>query len=401
MSYIRAFRQQYNLTQHDMGLLVGRSRGSIASYEAGLAPVDPAVSSLVRMLEGQPLQAIRERIRTNREKSDQDTESALSDLLLKSETVSSFPASSTAPDGVWHVQRHVPSRQFSLADIARLAVVPATEGGFLTPEHTRQALGPLALNSRLSRLGARFLTADGTNQDYRIPKLLGDPSGFWIAEGGEATQASISMASYNASFQTVAVGLSFTRTLLRMMGPAGLRAFAASMQRGLAASIDKACLLGSGVNGEPLGLLAHDGITQLDCDGHDQADIFRQAIETLENNGVDCESLSVVATPATKRRQSGPITDFGEGGWLYTAPSIAGGAGGQTFRGYRAMATPHYIDGRLLIGSFSEITVQMASEVDVRVRDLPGGGHEAFGFLDCSVSIPRADKAFVEVLNVP
>ena len=46
---IQRFRENYRLSQSQLGLLIGKSRATVASYENGATEADGAVTGLLRL----------------------------------------------------------------------------------------------------------------------------------------------------------------------------------------------------------------------------------------------------------------------------------------------------------------------------------------------------------------
>lgn len=321
-------------------------------------------------------------------------------LIDDAKTVSK-PVRADDPESPWRTYRGAATRRFNLATIERLgqATVPAASGGYLTTEATREALGPLAINSRLSRLGANYVRR--AQHYHRLPNPDHLGSGRLLDPEGEAMpEVAVSFAAENVGYTTVGTSLALSRRLLQLTGGAGMKSIAQAMSRSLAREVDRAILIGSGTAPEPMGIVNHPGLVQLDCATASFDARFYEAIETLENHGVNSERLSIIVNPGTKKDLSQIGTDQAElEAWVIT-PGPRGPL--QSFRGLPGVALPNYPAGRLLIGDFSQITVRVSSEIELKILDASraDGAHVLYAFLDLAIENPYASQAFVELTNV-
>ncbi len=397
---IREFRAKHRLSQEELGILVSRSRSTIAGYENGTTEVDGAVSGLIRLMRDRPTWEIVRQMGENVNPStlpiDQEIK-RLERFLLEDGQTTAGPARPDDPESEWRVQRGAATRRFRLATIERVgqSTVPMSEGGALTRENLRGVIGPLAIDSILSRIGCRYVGAGSDRSDSMIA-VLSDPESYWLSEADPLPSITVSLAGTATQFRTVATALALSRRLLRQTGDSGLRSFAASMTRSLARAIDKAILVGSGVGGEPTGIL-NSSLEQFDS-AADFGTAFYSAIEQLELNGANSESLSIVVHPTTRKWLSQNALES-EPSWSY---QMQGSPGRQVFRGYPCLSLPHVPVGSMVFGDFGQVTARIADEVEMRILDSQraDGAHELYAFADVAIENPFASKAFVEIINV-
>ena len=397
---IREFRAKHKLTQEQFGILVSRSRSAVAAYESGNAEVDGAVSGLVRLLHDRPTYEIVKMMGENLNPSempmDQEQKS-LERFLNEGAESKSYLVRPDDPESEWRTERGINTKRFRISTLERVgqSTAPMSEGGALTRENLRAAIGPLAIDSRLSRLGVRYVGSGSDRSDSKIA-VLSDPSCYWLNEADPLPEIHVSMASAATEFRTVATALALSRRLLRQTGDSGLRSFAASMTRALARAIDKAILVGSGVNGEPRGIINAE-LQQFDGSG-DFGEAFYSAIEQLELNGANSESLSIVVNPTTRKWLSQNALEA-EPSWSY---QMQGTPGRQTFRGYPCLSLPSVPVGSMILGDFGQVTARIADEVEMRILDSQraDGAHEIYAFADVALENPFAASAFAEVSNV-
>lgn len=397
---LKQFRENYRLSQGEMGILLGRSRGTISSWENGQSEPDTSAVSLLRSLHGKDLREIigvmGRSVRTN-EHPDEEA-SRLSDWILNSPCKTQVrDLAPESPEGRWDVTRGQASTRFPIAALTRLATVPMAQGGALVPEATKTALGPLALDSRLSRLGAVYIGADAKTLDTVQPVFVDDVTSYWVQEGVGLPESTATLRAFSSTYSTIGATLNISRRLLRTGGPAAMQMFARALTTSIARAIDLAALTGTGIDGQPLGLV-NMPITSLD--GVNAAGVFGKveaAIELLELAGVDSERLAVITHPTTKRSlYAQPLSNETVKHWKYEG----GRENFQTFDGFRALAISGYPQGKLLMGDFGRVIVRISDQLDVRILDINSdGSHSVFVFADVSIEVPYP-ASFVEIYNV-
>lgn len=397
---LREFRSIHRLSQEELGLLVGRSRSTIASYEGG-ADCDPAVSGLVRLLKDRPTSELLARMRENREPATLPIQTEIKDLvrfLSEGAQSKSYPVHPDDPNTAWRTEHGVSTKRFKLSTLRTLATVPAADGGFLVGQELRPAIIAPELDGRLSRLGVTYIIADSM-KDAQLP-ILADGQGYWIKESENVAMPQVAMSAISTAWQTVGSSVAISRRVIRQAEDA-VGTFARSLVRGIAKEIDRAILHGTGFDGEPRGVLDYD-ITRVDnaTTGGVHFSIA-DSIETLELNGIDSERLAIVAHPTTKRHLC-DISDIdGQRDWIMQMVS-ANQRPFQTFRGLRAIASDKYTAGRILVGDFSQCVVRLSGEVEIKLLDKhrADGAVECYCFQDVSFEMPFAERAFVEIINV-
>lgn len=397
---IREFRAKHRLTQEQFGILVDRSRSAIAGYESGQTEPDGAVTGLVRLLADKPtyeiIRMMGERVNPSELPIEQEAK-ALARFLSEGAQSKSYPVRPDDPNSAWRTERGISTKRFRISTLERVgqSTVPMSEGGALTRENLRGVIGPLAIDSILSRLGCRYVGVGLDRSDSMIA-VLSDPDSYWLSEDDPLPSITVSLAGTTTQFRTVATALALSRRLLRQTGDSGLRSFAASMTRSLARAIDRAILVGSGVGGEPTGIL-NSSLEQFDS-ASDFGTAFYSAIEKLELNGANSESLSIVVHPTTRRWLSQNALES-EPSWSY---QMQGSPGRQIFRGYPCLSLPHVPVGSMVLGDFGQVTARIADEVEMRILDSQraDGAHELYAFADVAIENPFASKAFAEIINV-
>lgn len=402
MNTILEFRDRFNLTQAEMGTILNRGRQTISNWESGRTEPEWNAIATLNRLRQEPEHVIRAHVArmTKIDRGHDVDVGELANWILESDvaTRARFASENIENPGFDRftgLERGFARREVPLATLQRLSTLGLTDGGALTAEHTAEAIGPLAINGRLSRLGVSYVTQDNID-NFAIPLFENDPACYWLGEGQDVTQADIQMARVNVDFKTVAVGLGLSRQLMRLSGDAGLRAFAGAIVRSISREIDRVALVGTGIGPEPLGIANRD-IPSLDATATTWDLAFWEAVKTLELAGVDSERLRIIAHPNTANHlRRYPDPDINRVAWLMEN-------GRQTYRGFPFLSLPNFREGSVLVGDFSSVVVRLNSKLDMRILDShrSDGGHEVYAFADLGIEAPRAAKSFVEVINVP
>lgn len=299
-----------------------------------------------------------------------------------------------SPEGRWKRDEKVARRDFDLgaiATISRAELNSAVSAAYLVPAgQVKAPLSPLALDAKLTRLGAIYLPIEINLVDSLQPVWMTRPGVQWLAEGEEVTLDSPTLCRVRSQYRTVGTSLNLSRQLLKSGGPAADVGIAAAIHGALILAADDAALVGDGIK-EPFGII-NSGIMVEELSADFDANTWRSAIERLELAGVDSWRIGAVANPTTKKKLSG-ITFDAHDLWRDQ------GAAGQTCGGRPAMVSNGLPTGTLLIGDFSTVTVRHHSKAQLIMRETRGSVHEIFAFLDLAVEVPRPG-AFLAVKNV-
>lgn len=376
---LRAFRAKHDLTQEELGRVVGRSRGTVAAWESG-SPMDLAAERLLAALDG-PTPGDSYKIRRLAKfaaPEDRTGIDALRAFLRDAETGPKAHRVGDPGSERYLALTEVARAEVEVATINRImAVEPDPSGGYLVgPQAVQDAILPNALAGDLAQVGVRFQPVSRGFSESHQPIFATIPAVQWLAEGEAVTADTPSVGKVSASFSSAGTGIEVSRRLLRLSGDQGIAAISRAITTALRRELDRAVLLGTGLL-QPLGVLETPGVPTLTSDEPGEM------IEAMEAQGIDQGRLGVVAGPALKRTLAAVAFD-GRNLWRTTE------SGRQTFAGLPAMAIPGMPAGELLLGAFDEARVYHLDRVELRLRMASADGrHELFAFLDAAVEIPR------------
>lgn len=220
-------------------------------------------------------------------------------------------------------------------------------GGALVGDEMAKPADALRNVSRLGQAGATILT--GLQGNYTLPLGVSDITLSWLASGASITPTNITTGAFSMSPNRLAGALNWSFQLDTQSPDAG--AFFADMIANAAmAKIDQAGLSGSGVSGEPLGILNQAGTNAVDFGGVAatlaKATTFESQIAAA--NGVP-ENTRFIANGDVKARWSQIQR--------WTGASVALWSDDDTILGRKAYTTTGMTSGRIVAGDFSKFLV--------------------------------------------
>jgi HK97 family phage major capsid protein len=386
----RDFRTRFNLNQTELGNIVGRSRGTVSQWEQG-APVDVAAQRLLDTLstaEASHVRALAEKPLRN------DVEPDFGAWMRTAQVgVEVRDLSPQSPDGRYDATIHVARREIPMGELFALCRADAsplttvTHGSLIPQSRIGLPLSPLALSSRLARLGASYEPQEAGVIDLEIPRIDADPAAAWIGEGDDLARADVRTSAVRVPFKTVGTSLSISRRLLSQTGGGVAEIAATSIIRSLTRAADAAALAGAG-GVEPDGVLSPAvGVPTYAPESFDAA-AWLTIRETLEAAGIDPDALAVAAGPAAAKRLRGVSFD-GRTLWRDERGQQCGGRPAAVFDTLPA--------GLLLVGDFSRLRILHAANVQIVLRETSSNGaREMFAFLNLATVVTHA-PAFLAV----
>jgi len=214
--------------------------------------------------------------------------------------------------------------------------------------------------SSVMQAGARMLS--GLSGDVKIPKKLTAASSAWIStEGGNAAESEMTVGSVSMVPRTLGAFTDVTRQLLIQSSLDVEALMRDDLATAIALAIDKAALEGTGLNGQPLGILNTVGVNYVAA--------FAAAIPTFaEVVGLETalgEDNALMGNLAY-------ILPAGMYGGLKTKEKANNTAQfvvepGGTMNGYRAIVSNQATAGNLYFGNFSDLLVGFFGGLDLTV----------------------------------
>jgi len=158
--------------------------------------------------------------------------------------------------------RHDPLRvrvPFSALFKRDLTVASDPGGGHLVGQEDQQIVEPLRGFSVVANAGCTLLP--GLRGDVPVPKLLGDPTAYWLtSENTNITESALTLGHQMLTPKTAGCYLECSRQLVLQTSPAAEAAIARSLWVKVGRALDRAALVGSGTGGQPKGIAGTTGV---------------------------------------------------------------------------------------------------------------------------------------------
>ena len=237
------------------------------------------------------------------------------------------------------------SLYIDLANLRGLSAGTQNLGGYLVPVETteiQQAFFPV---SAITQAGATFETHQG---NLAVPRQTTIETAYWLAETDQVTEGSTILGQATASPKRVSVLLTYTRQL-NIQSDVG--AFVQSNGlRAIGAALDKACLTGAGVTGEPLGLLNMAGTTSVTFSASATWANALSFVFNCESANVPTTDISFIGAPNVKQKWMNIQQ------WTNSSDAIWE-SDGNTIAGRPARTTTNITNGAIVAGGFSQVRV--------------------------------------------
>ena len=213
--------------------------------------------------------------------------------------------------------------------------------------------------SSVMQAGARMLP--GLVGNVAIPKKTAASSGGWIStEGGAASESEPTFGTVSMTPKNVGAFTDMTRQLILQSTPAIEQLVRDDLTQALALAIDKGALEGTGLSGQPTGILNTSGVNKPTA--------FAAAVPTF------AEMVAMETAVAEDNALFGNlayITDAATYGGLKTKAKDAGSGmfvleGGQA-NGYNVIRTQQSTAGNVYFGNFSDCMIGMWGGLDILV----------------------------------
>ncbi len=214
-------------------------------------------------------------------------------------------------------------------------------------------------SASVMQAGARMLP--GLVGNVAIPKKTAASAGAWIStEGGASSESEPTFGTVSMSPKTVGAFTDMTRQLILQSTPAVEALVRDDLTQALALAIDKGALEGSGLSGQPTGILNTSGVNKPTS--------FAAAVPTF------AEMVALETAVAEDNALFGNlayITDAATYGGLKTKAKDAGSGmfvleGGQA-NGYNVIRTQQATAGNVYFGNFSDCLIGMWGGLDITV----------------------------------
>lgn len=269
-----------------------------------------------------------------------------------------------------------------MAEQRDLTTGVATAGGYLVPTQMLSIIELLRNKMKIKELGATIL--GGLQGDIAIPKQTGGATAYWVAENGAPTESQQTLGQLAMRPKTVGAYTDISRRLL-MQASLDVEGFVRNdLATVLALAIDLAAINGSGVEGQPLGILKTTGIGDVAGGTNGAAPTYAHmvALETaVADANADAGSLAYLTNSKVrgKLKQTQRFTSTDTPVW-----TDGGQPGIGMVNGYKAAVSNQVpktltkgsasgICSAMIYGNFADLVVAEWGSLDILVDPYTGG----------------------------
>ena len=279
-----------------------------------------------------------------------------------------------------------PPRGFLIPSVALMrAFDKGTYGtGLVATDTTRDFISALASRTILGRAGMDVIS--GLRGDVKIPREIAVET-YWLdGENVNATEVTPTVDVKLATPHTCGCMTSITRTLLEQTSGAAEDYVAQIVAKSIGRNIEKACLNGTGNDGQPLGILNTEGVQSVSLAGETiaKADVVEWVHKALDENADGANAW--ITTPDVLKALR--TTDDGHNHYL---------AENGMMEGYPLFASNLCPEGKMIFADWSQLLLANWGELDLVVDRRPNatsGGVRVLLLQDVDVVV-KNPKAFV------
>lgn len=241
-------------------------------------------------------------------------------------------------------------------------------------------------SSAVMQAGARMLS--GLSGDVKIPKKLTAAAASWIStEGGDTSSTEMTVGSVSMVPRTLGAFTDVTRQLLIQSSLDVESLIRDDLAQAIALAIDKAGLEGSGLSGQPTGILNTNGVNYVAAFAA-ATPTFAEVVGLETALGEDNALMGNLAY----------ILPAGLYGALKTKEKASGTAQfvvepGGTVNGYRAIVSNQATAGNLYFGNFADLLIGFFGGLDLTVdpyTNSKSGTVRIVALQSCDVAVRHA-----------
>lgn len=236
------------------------------------------------------------------------------------------------------------SLYLDLANLRGLSAGTQNLGGYVVGVETTEVVQAFFPVSAITQAGATFETHQN---NLAVPRQVTTETASWLAETDQVTESSITLGQATATPKRCSVLLTYTRQL-NVQSDVG--AFVQSNGlKALGAAVDRACLVGSGIAGEPVGLFSMSGVPTVTFSASATWANMLTYVFNCESANVPTADISFIGAPNVKQKLMNIQKFSGSSTALWDTDS--------TIAGRRARVTTNISNGALVAGGFNQVRV--------------------------------------------
>ncbi len=232
-----------------------------------------------------------------------------------------------------------------LGNLRGLSAGTQNLGGYLVGTEVAEVVQAFFPVSAVTQAGATFETHQG---NLAVPRQVTTETASWLAETDTVSESTVLLGQATAMPKRASVLLSYTRQL-NVQSDVG--AFVQSNGlKALGAAVDKACLTGSGIVGEPLGLLNMSGTSTVTFSASATWANALSFVFNCESANVATGDISFIAAPNVKQKWMNIQQFSGSSDAIWESDGL-------TIAGRPARATTNITNGAIVAGGFNQVRV--------------------------------------------
>lgn len=238
-----------------------------------------------------------------------------------------------------------------------LTVQQDSRGGYLVPAIPGSFIELLRERTRVMELGATVLP--DLVGDLPLPKQTAGATFYWVGEDDNVTDdTTTAFGVVTLSPKTVGGAVPISRKLLKQSSPAVEGLVMDDLTIGAALAIDLAAIQGTGVNGQPRGIV---NMTSVNTQSVSSAGAPTWAEVVGFETAVDTDkalagSLAYLTTPAVRGSMKTTSKDTGSGLFLWDGGEV---------NGYRAESSTQVPTSGIIFGNWADLVIGMWGVLDV------------------------------------
>jgi HK97 family phage major capsid protein/HK97 family phage prohead protease len=180
--------------------------------------------------------------------------------------------------------------EFMAKQIKAMSVTSPTDGGYLVPEvYASEIIPLLRAKAIVLKLGATELPMDRGN--INIPKMMSGTSAGYVGEMRKKAASKATFGNLHLSSKKLMCKVLISNDLIRSNAYGADQLILNDATTAMALAMDKAALMGSGTEFEPLGLLKMQGIPSVDINAAASETTTGQMLAKLLQNNADTSKL--------------------------------------------------------------------------------------------------------------
>ena len=288
-----------------------------------------------------------------------------------------FRAFQAIKDGNWSGAEY----EREVFDETRKRVLAANvdaAGGYWIPEEvSSDFIEVLYANMITKALGARVMSGL-THSPIAIPGMSGSATAYWVGTNEKITLSTQSSFRRQLQYKKVAAIVAVDNELMRLGVPSAEKIVLDDMAEVLALAIDIAAITGTGVNGQPLGLVNDPDVdtSVAASSGALTHKIADDMVGILEDGNALKGSLGFAMAPAVKRAlKEERIANYsGQTDGMYLYPPIVSDAALASSLGYKFETTTQLASTLAIFANWADLIIGQWGGIEIAKSDAATDG---------------------------